>query len=105
MQAWGQPQLQALGFTAERAQQLCAWARGECDAAVEERAPPKTLSVQMSLTPVPLKSFLPGDSICGDTEGALGCAGLSIVSCQCVGTACELQLRSTCTTTWLHTLM
>ena len=31
--------------------------------------PPKTLSVQMSLTPVPLKSFLPGDSICGDTEG------------------------------------
>lgn len=47
-----------------------------------ELPPAKTLSVQMSLTPIPLKSFLPGDSICGDTEGAA-----------CVLAHCGLQMR------------
>lgn len=74
MQAWGQQQLQDLGFSAERAQQLVAWARGECAAVVAERPPAKSLSVQMSLTPTPLAAHPgigPTGSICGDTPGVL----------------------------------
>ena len=74
LQGWGQQQLQELGFLAERAQQLVAWARGECSAVVAERPPAKSLSVQMSLTPTPLAAHPgvgPTGSICGDTPGVL----------------------------------
>lgn len=44
----------ALGFAPDLAAKLYRWARGQDDAPVAPRPPPKTLSVQMSLTPEPL---------------------------------------------------
>ena len=55
LQAWRAQQLQQdLGFAAEQAQQLTEWSHGQDSAAVAERPPPKTLSILMSLTPIPL---------------------------------------------------
>ena len=54
-QAWSARQLQDdLGFPPEQAKQLSEWSRGRDASAVVERAPPKTLSIQMTLTPIPL---------------------------------------------------
>ena len=44
----------ALGFPPDLAARLHGWARGRDEAPVAPRPPPKTLSVQMSLTPEPL---------------------------------------------------
>ncbi|KAK9798496.1 hypothetical protein WJX73_001735 [Symbiochloris irregularis] len=69
LQSWSEQQLrQDLGFTRDRAAQLAQWARGECSAAVAVRPPPKSLSVQMSLTPVPLPMHpsFQGRSVCDD---------------------------------------
>ncbi|KAK9863912.1 hypothetical protein WJX84_000340 [Apatococcus fuscideae] len=55
VQAWSEAQLREdLGFQPDIAAQLWAWCRGQCEEEVAERGPPKTLSVQISLTPVPL---------------------------------------------------
>lgn len=54
-QAWTPQQLQQdLGFASEPAQQLSDWSHGRDHAPVAERPPPKTLSIQMTLTPIPL---------------------------------------------------
>lgn len=55
VQAWTAQQLQQdLGFAPEQAQQLSEWSHGRDKAPVAERPPPKTLSIQMTLTPIPL---------------------------------------------------
>lgn len=55
LQAWTPQQLQQdLGFAADQAQQLSEWSHGRDSAPVAERPPPKTLSIQMTLTPIPL---------------------------------------------------
>ncbi len=55
LQAWTEAQLQKdLGLTSDMSTSVWAWCRGQCDEAVAEKGPPKTLSVQISLTPVPL---------------------------------------------------
>ncbi len=46
--------MRTLGLAPDVAARLHRWCRGRDDAPVVERAPPKTLSVQMSLTPEPL---------------------------------------------------
>ena len=58
---------QDLGIARERAAKLAQWAWGQCSAPVAERPPPKSLSVQMSLTPVPLAMHpsFEGKSVCG----------------------------------------
>ena len=69
VQRWSEQQLrQDLGFTRERARQLAQWGWGQCSAPVTKREPPKTLSVQMSLTPVPLAMHpsFEGRSVCDD---------------------------------------
>ena len=69
LQRWSKAQLQKdMGFTRERAQQLAQWAWGQCSAPVAQRAPAKTLSVQMSLTPTPLAMHpsFQGKSVCDD---------------------------------------
>ena len=55
LQAWSAQQLQQdLGFTADQAKQLAEWSHGLDSGQVAERPPPKTLSIQMTLTPIPL---------------------------------------------------
>ena len=55
MQAWSPQQLQKdLGFAADQAKQLSEWSHGFDASPVAERPPPKTLSIQMTLTPIPL---------------------------------------------------
>ncbi|KAK9831624.1 hypothetical protein WJX74_003145 [Apatococcus lobatus] len=55
VQGWSEAQLrQDLGFQPDVAASLWAWCRGQCEEEVAEKGPPKTLSVQISLTPVPL---------------------------------------------------
>ena len=55
MQAWSEAQLrQDLGLQPDVAASLWGWCRGQCQDEVAEKGPPKTLSVQISLTPVPL---------------------------------------------------
>ena len=89
-QGWSEQQLrQDLGFTKERANQLAQWAWGNCSAPVEERPPPKSLSVQMSLTPVPLAMHpsFQGRSVCDDdsTSGArmIHCSRSNAYSSSC----------------------
>ena len=54
-QAWSAQQLQQdLGFASEQARQLSEWSHGIDASSVAERPPPKTLSIQMTLTPIPL---------------------------------------------------
>ena len=55
MQAWSSQQLQKdLGFAPDQAKQLSEWSHGQDASPVVERPPPKTLSIQMTLTPIPL---------------------------------------------------
>lgn len=55
LQAWSPQQLQKdLGFAADQAKQLSEWSHGFDASPVAERPPPKTLSIQMTLTPIPL---------------------------------------------------
>ncbi|DBA78854.1 TPA: hypothetical protein ACH3X1_008741 [Trebouxia sp. C0004] len=55
LQAWSAQQLQQdLGFAADQAEQLSEWSHGFDASPVAERPPPKTLSIQMTLTPIPL---------------------------------------------------
>lgn len=55
LQAWSAQQLQQdLGFAADQAKQLSEWSHGLDASPVAERPPPKTLSIQMTLTPIPL---------------------------------------------------
>ncbi len=54
-QAWSAQQLQKdLGFAPDQAKQLSEWSHGLDSSPVAERPPPKTLSIQMTLTPIPL---------------------------------------------------
>lgn len=69
LQGWSEQQLrQELGFTRERARQLAEWGWGRCSLPVTPRQPPKSLSVQMSLTPIPLPMHpsFSGRSVCDD---------------------------------------
>ena len=55
IQAWSAQQLQQdLGFASDQARQLSEWSHGVDASPVAERPPPKTLSIQMTLTPIPL---------------------------------------------------
>jgi hypothetical protein len=62
----------ALGFPPDLAARLHGWARGQDDAPVTPRPPPKTLSVQMSLTPEPLPmhpSTVGQQAVAGSSRG------------------------------------
>ncbi|KAL3138106.1 hypothetical protein ABBQ38_005336 [Trebouxia sp. C0009 RCD-2024] len=55
LQAWNGQQLQQdLGFAPDQAKQLADWSHGDDSSPVIKRPPPKTLSIQMTLTPIPL---------------------------------------------------
>jgi len=91
-QAWSAKQLQQdLGFAADQAKQLSEWSRGFDASPVAERPPPKTLSIQMTLTPIPLVMH---PSMGRDIAVAGGKAGESrLTSCQ--AHSCSL-CRSPC---------
>ena len=73
LQAWSEADMQsALGFPQDLAARLHGWARGRDEAAVAPRPPPKTLSVQMSLTPEPLPmhpSTVGQQAVAGSSRG------------------------------------
>ena len=71
MQKWTLQQLQSeLGFAHDQALQLYGWARGRDASAVTEQPPPKMLSIQMTLTPVPLAALgIEGPPLAGFQEG------------------------------------
>ena len=71
MQKWTLQQLQSeLGFPHDQALQLHGWARGRDASAVSEQPPPKMLSIQMTLTPVPLAALgIEGPPLAGFHEG------------------------------------
>ncbi|KAK9829085.1 hypothetical protein WJX72_003815 [[Myrmecia] bisecta] len=74
LQAWSVTQLhQALGFKPAVAAQLHDWARGICHEPVIEKGPAKTISVQMTLTPVQLAMH---PSLSHTTSAAGGQAGV-----------------------------
>ena len=77
LQRYSQQQLESeLGLKPAAAAQLAQWCRGLDSTPVQERGPPKTLSVQMSLTPQLLKMH-PSQGPTVSASG--GCAGKQAV--------------------------
>lgn len=99
LQAWSEAQLrQDLGFQPDVAASLWAWCRGQCEEEVAEKGPPKTLSVQISLTPVPLAMHPSAGaqvSAAGGKAGAPTCPSrLEIAFCALISAGDEAR--------WLH---
>ena len=72
-QAWSESDMrETLGFDMDTAQKLHRWGRGRDDAPVTERAPPKTLSVQVPQVPLLVLRVL-GRGCHGATRGLVCC--------------------------------
>ena len=92
MQAWSAQQLQQdLGYAADQAKQLSDWSRGLDASPVAERPPPKTLSIQMTLTPIPLvmhPSMGRDIAVAGGKAGESRLASCQPHSCSLRGSSC-----------------